>query len=139
MNENDLSDIIKKIAETIGSNDSIASAENTSNSEQNTNQASNSHSSNIDIETLLKIKKVMDKINNTQNSPSANLLLSLKPYLRDSRKDKVDQYIKLLNISNIMDIFKSNDTNNGGDSDDKPLFWWYSNIIPLIFFMYRTY
>ena len=41
------------------------------------------------------------------NDPRANLLLSLKPYLKDSRKDKVDQYIKLFGMSKVMELFNS--------------------------------
>ena len=56
----------------------------------------------------------MDKMNQNQNDPRANLLLSLKPYLKKSRKDKVEQYIKLFQMTNVMDFLKAND--NGGDS-----------------------
>ena len=51
-----------------------------------------------------------DKIN-SKDDPRANLLLSLKPYLNENRKGKVEQYIQLFNMSKIMDIFQS----NGGD------------------------
>lgn len=60
---------------------------------------------NIDMNTILKIKQVMEKMNNNKNNPRSNLLLSLKPYLKPSRKQKVDQYIQLLNMSSIMENF----------------------------------
>lgn len=69
-----------------------------------------SSSSNIDMGTILKMKAIMDKIN-SKDDPRANLLLSLKPYLNENRKGKVEQYIQLFNMSKIMDIFQS----NGGD------------------------
>ena len=56
--------------------------------------------------------QIMKAMNSNQNSASANLLNSLKPFLRDSKKDKVDQYIKFIKISNILNGFNNN---SGGD------------------------
>ena len=50
------------------------------------------------------MKTIIDKMN-TKDDPRANLLQSLKPYLKDSRKSKVDQYIQLMNMSKVMDVF----------------------------------
>jgi len=33
------------------------------------------------------------------------LLLSLKPYLKESRKSRVEQYVQLLNMTKIMEAF----------------------------------
>ena len=66
--------------------------------------------SNIDMNTIMKMKSVMDKMNNS-NNPSSNLLHSLKPYLRESRREKVDQYANLLNIAQITGLF-NNDNNS---------------------------
>ena len=64
-----------------------------------------------DMETMMKIMKVMNSLNSNAPNPSADLLYSLKPFLRDSKKEKVDQYIKFLKISSIIsEINKS-----GGD------------------------
>lgn len=60
---------------------------------------------NIDMNTILKIKQIMEKMNTNKNNPRSNLLLSLKPYLKSSRKQKVDQYIQLLNMGSIMENF----------------------------------
>jgi hypothetical protein len=69
---------------------------------------SNSNSSfnpnGIDFETILKMKTIIDKMN-TKDDPRSNLLQSLKPYLNESRKSKVDQYIQLLNMSKVLDVF----------------------------------
>lgn len=77
-----------------------------------TNTEASEHSSsvpnNIDMDTILKMKTIIDKINKNQNDPRANLLRSLKPYLRNSRKDKLEQYVKLLNMTNIMETFGNN-------------------------------
>ena len=63
----------------------------------------------------MKITSAFSKMNN-KNDPRANLLYSLKPYLRDNKKDKLDQYVNLLNITKIADILKDDkkENNNNG-------------------------
>lgn len=75
----------------------------------------NSGFGNIDFDTIIKMKSIIDKMN-TQNDPRSNLLESLKPYLKESRKNKVDQYIQLMNISRVMDVFPF----MGGDNKNAP-------------------
>ena len=82
----------------------------------NSNNQSNQYSSqngnfNLDMNTIMKMKSIMDNMNN-KNDPRANLLYSLKPYLRDSKKDKLDQYVNLLNVSKIADIMNQNNNDN---------------------------
>ena len=59
------------------------------------------------MNTIMKMKSIMDNMNN-KNDPRANLLYSLKPYLRDSKKNKLDQYVNLLNISKIAEVMNKN-------------------------------
>ena len=75
------------------------------NSSNSTNSQENSFgNSGIDFETIMRMKSIIDKMN-TKDDPRSNLLQSLKPYLKDSRKSKVDQYIQLMNMSKVMDVF----------------------------------
>ena len=67
--------------------------------------------SNIDINTMMKMKSILEKMNNS-NDPRSNLLYSLKPYLREERKDKIDQYANLLNFANIADLLKNENKEN---------------------------
>ena len=67
------------------------------------NNNSNQNNFNLDMNTILKMKSIMESMNN-KNDPRANLLYSLKRYLRESKKDKVDQYVNMLNISKIADF-----------------------------------
>lgn len=60
----------------------------------------------IDIDTILKMKSIIEQIN-TKNDPRSNLLESLKPYLKESRRNKIDQYIQLMNMSKIIESFNS--------------------------------
>lgn len=81
----------------------------TSSFDNNTTNSSNTEQSspfgNIDMNTIFKIKQIMEKMNQNKNDPRSNLLLSLKPYLKPSRKQKVDQYIQLFNMGSIMENF----------------------------------
>ena len=81
--------------------------ENNSNSANASNSDNTNPFANIDMNTILKIKQVMDKMNDSKNDPRSNLLLSLKPYLKPTRKEKVDQYIKLMSMGSLMENFKS--------------------------------
>lgn len=93
------------------------SSHNSSDNKQNTYNKNSSGSSfdfsQIDMNTIIKMKSVMEKMNN-KNDPRSNLLYSLKPYLRQTKQDKLDQYVNLLNFSKVAEIFKSDkkDDNN---------------------------
>ena len=81
-----------------------------SNNQPNQNNSQNGNF-NLDMNTIMKMKSIMDNMN-SKNDPRANLLYSLKPYLRDSKKDKLDQYVNLLNVSKIADIMNQNKNDN---------------------------
>lgn len=74
---------------------------------QNTQTNSNFDFSNIDINTIMKMKSVVEKMNNSSD-PRSNLLQSLKPYMRDGKKEKIDQYSNLLKMANVAEIMKNN-------------------------------
>lgn len=69
----------------------------------------------IDINTILKMKQIMDSMNSNKDDPRANLLMSLKPYLKDSRKQKVDQYVKLFGLGKAFELFGSLGGENKND------------------------
>ena len=50
------------------------------------------------------MKSIIDKMN-IKDDPRSNLLESLKPYLKESRRNKLDQYVQLMNISRVMEVF----------------------------------
>ena len=84
-------------------------------SQNNSENNSSSEIPNFDINTILKLKKIMDKFNSSQNDSRANLLLALKPYLADSKKEKIDLYIKFLKIANVVEAMDL----NGGDKTNE--------------------
>ena len=85
---------------------------NNNNNNENTNNSTAENNgfdfSNIDMNTVMKMSSMFGKMNNTKNDPRANLLNSLKPYLRDSKKGKLDNYMNLLNVTKIAEIMKDN-------------------------------
>lgn len=124
VNNGNISDAISQISPEMISNFSKMLNQNqkvNTNNQQNnssqsdstqTNSTSNNFDfSNIDMNTIMKITSTLNKMND-KNDPRANLLYSLKPYLRDSKKEKLDQYVNLLNVTKIADILKDDKKEN---------------------------
>lgn len=110
MGDNDLENIFNKFNEMVKNNeipDNFKDIINNLNNSNNSSSDSSNNDNNIDMNTILKIKKIMDSINSQKPDPRANLLLSLKPYLKESRQKKVDQYIKLFNMEKVFETFNS--------------------------------
>ena len=107
LNDGNIPDNVKEMFNNFSSN-SNGSNNSSSNANEDSSEDTSSNSSNsfsgIDFETILKMKSIMEKMN-SKDDPRANLLLSLKPYLKESRKNKVEQYIKLFNMSKVIDVF----------------------------------
>ena len=94
-------------------NSSVNYNNNVNNDNLNSSNTQNSSQGipNIDINTMLKIQKIMSAINSSSNNSGANLLRSLKPYLKPSRQAKVDEYIQLLSMEKVIELMKL----SGGD------------------------
>ena len=103
--EGNIPDEMKTILSNLGNNKNNGRTEK----QEDTNE-----SASIDFETFLKMKNIIEQMKDGKKDPRANLLLSLKPYLKESRRDKVDQYIKMFNMSKVIDMF-----NNGGGAVNK--------------------
>lgn len=137
MNNEDMADIIQKLSSMMNNN-SNNSFENTDNISSDTSTESNfnvadllnnmnfnssnentdntqNNNFNFDVETIMKMKNIMDRVNSSKNSPETNLLLSLKPYLNNNRKQKLDQYMQILNITKVIEAFNSE--NNVGNNN----------------------
>ena len=126
MNNNDMSNIMEQFNKMLQNNefpDDLKNALNSfKNSSNNSNSSSNEDSSgsnstipDIDINTILKIKQVMESMNSNKNDPRSNLLMSLKPYLKESRKKKVDQYVQLFGLGKAFEVFNSLGGENKND------------------------
>ena len=102
-------DMMKNISSTI--NNSNNNSNTSKNSSDNSSNSTNNSFNNIDMDTILKMKSVIEKMN-VNNDPRSNLLNSLKPYLRDSRKEKIDQYANFLNFAKIAELLKKDNKEN---------------------------
>ena len=123
MNGKEIPDNIKEMMNSLVNNNSNNNSNNANNSNNSSNSTNNSGSGNsgnsnssfdgsgIDIETMMKLQKVMSAMNSSSNSSGANLLRSLKPFLKPSRQSKVDEYIQLLNIEKVIGLMNP----SGGD------------------------
>ena len=132
MNNGDISNVISQIppemlenfSKMMNSNQSTTSNKNESSSNNsftgnNKNSSDNKSSNNInnfdfskiDMNTMMKMKSIMDKMN-SGNDPRNNLLNSLKPYLREGRKEKLDQYANLMNMAKIAELFNNKENNS---------------------------
>lgn len=125
--DNDMSSMLNNLASALHNSeippnlkDALQSFMNNQNKENscssNNNSADNSTSnftnndfSNFDIDTILKMQKIIKGMNSEQSSSRSNLLRSLKPYLKHSRQMQVDQYIQLLNIENVLKNLNDNE------------------------------
>ena len=99
-------DVMENLSSMMNNKDSCYKNENESdNSFKNENQNSFNFD-NIDINTFMKMKSIIEKIN-SKNDPRNNLLESLKPYLRDNKKEKLDKYETFINFTKIAEILKN--------------------------------
>ena len=103
-------------------NNQTSNSNNNQNTNSNANQATNNQNfdfSNVDMATVMKITSAFNNMNNNKNDPKANLLNSLKPYLRDEKKGKLDNYMNLLNMGKIAEVLKdvnfNKENNNNGN------------------------
>ena len=112
MNNPDMTNNIKNILNNMNNNsnsssDNKVTNDNISNSNSHTTNSNNTTSNpfeNIDMNTIFKVQQIMNSVNDKQNDYRTNLLLSLKPYLKESRKSKVDQYIQLMKIGKVFEV-----------------------------------
>ncbi len=120
MNNEDMSELFSKFSNMVSEGNipdemknviASLSGANANQNNQEQREAEGNDASSIDFETIMKMKQVMDKMKGSGDDPRANLLRSLKPYLKESRKDKIDQYIKLFGMSKVMEVFN----NTGGE------------------------
>lgn len=122
MQDKDMSELFGKVKKMVDEGnipdemkEAISSFSNSSNS-QNQNYSKNNEKQNSDFQfdanTMYKMKNIIEKMSQNKDDPRANLLQSLKPYLKETRKEKVDQYIKMLNMSKVMEMFND----SGGET-----------------------
>ena len=96
---------------------------NNENINYNEKNSSNTHSENtdglnlngLDMNTIMKMSSAFGKMN-SKNDPRANLLNSLQPYLRDSKKSQLDNCMNLLNVSKIAELMKKSENSKNNNN-----------------------
>ncbi len=108
MEENDISNVINKFSDILKEKDIKLEdyIDNNIKNENNDKNDSEKNGINIDINTILKFKKIADNLNNSKN-PRSSLLQALKPFLSSEKQKKIDEYIKIVNILSILDILNN--------------------------------
>lgn len=77
------------------------------NKEDNSNPSNDNDNFSFDPSIILKMQKIIGSMNN--NNPKKELLLSLKPFLRKSRQDKMNDYLTILNVISALEALKNKD------------------------------
>ena len=85
--------------EESSSNDNDSSGENAESSEDG-----GAFSGGFDLGALMKLQGIMGAM--TQKDKNSELLLALKPHLREERQEKVDKAIKMLKLLAVWNIIK---------------------------------
>lgn len=105
MKNNQIPSDIQNIIQNFTSNNSnTAESQNKQDISSQNSTDNNSTFPEFDMATIMKMKKIMDSMKSNNNDPRANLLKSLKPYLKESRKEKVDQYIQIFGMSKMFEM-----------------------------------
>lgn len=94
---------------TTAQNDCNNNKENNDNNYDNSafsNSSDNPLGINIGIEEIIKIKTLIEKMNNEENSNRNQLLYSLKPFLPNSKKEKLEQLIKLSSLLTALELLE---------------------------------
>ena len=85
--------------------DSSSSNSNYNESSTGNNNVNKFDFSNIDIGTLMKVQGMLSKLNSASDDDMTKLLFALKPYLRNEKKEKVDEYVKLVRMGKMTELF----------------------------------
>ena len=73
----------------------------------NKSNTNNFFGQNMDLNSIINFQKAINSIN--QTDPRQELLTSLKPFLRETRKKNIDNYITLLGVMKAINLFNNKD------------------------------
>lgn len=54
---------------------------------------------------MMNIQKMMSMLNSKSDDDLTNLLFALKPYLRNQKKEKIDEYVKLFRMGKMAELW----------------------------------
>ena len=102
---NQIPDEVKQLVGGMSSNNSSKSDVNYSvnNKPDGSSQNSSVNNSEIDMNMLMNMVKKIN--NNSTDDDMSRLLFALKPYLRTEKKEKIDEYVKLIKMGKMAQLF----------------------------------
>lgn len=109
--DDNLSDKINQILQMSKSNEKLdiqsilSSLGDFKNNSEEKDTGSEKNSFNLDPNTIMAAKKMFDSMNDSKNDYKRNLLLSLKPFLKKEKQEKLNKYMSFLNMSKITKLF----------------------------------
>ncbi len=118
----DLSNAVEQIQQMFSSDEGknriadivkMFSGENSNEKSDNAPSPMFDDSSGMDMETVLKISGMLQAMNSGNNNEKTVFLKALKPFLKESRRTKLDHAAKLMNMISVMKTISNN--NAGGD------------------------
>lgn len=106
-----MADMIETLKSMLGDNpqdklNSVMSAFNSGTSEAAHQSTDNEFHNSVNNDLLYQAQSLISQLSNAGNDTRSNLLISLKPYMRQSRKNSIDNAVKLLNIAQLSQLFK---------------------------------
>ncbi|MBR3324425.1 MAG: hypothetical protein IKG14_00020 [Clostridia bacterium] len=112
MNEkNDMNVLIKKAQEMINNNQIPKEVSQIIQNMPQTKNNNNNNESSINLNNNIDIVKMLNMINainkQTTDDNMSKLLFALKPYLRNEKKEKIDDYIKLIKMGKIAQVVEN--------------------------------
>ena len=58
------------------------------------------------LNQLMQMKDIMQSLTMNRNDPRANLLMSLKPYMRSGRQRSIDSAVRLLGLTSVARLLR---------------------------------
>ena len=106
-----MADMIETLKGMLGDNpeekiNSVMSALNSGNSESAPQNSGDDTNGSINSDLLLQAQSFLNQLSSAGNDTRSNLLISLKPYMRQSRRNSIDNALKLLNIAQLSQLSK---------------------------------
>ena len=63
----------------------------------------------FDINMLMKVQRIMAAVNQQKSNANSDFLKALKPFLKQERRQKLDNAIKIVNLTKILKVLKNDE------------------------------
>lgn len=108
-----MADMIETLKNMLGDNpeekiNSLMKAMNSGKTESTHPTIDDTVQTNQDVnnDLLYQAQSLISQLSNAGNDTRSNLLMALKPYMRESRRNSIDNAVKLLNLAQLSQLFK---------------------------------